>query len=158
MRASIYVLPLLLIGSLSMASLPRLDADALFGTRAFVGAPHSEAISMPVEAGGETAASELSLVEGCRGWIDASAPSLRIDFQQSGAENIELQVDATQRNALIVNSSDGRWYCATSNAEHQSLLRLLAPNTGQIDIWVGIFQEGKASTSVTVRVANPAHP
>lgn len=158
MRASISVFVLLAFGFLSAGSLPRLDAHALFGTRAFVGAPHSEAISMPVEAGGTTAASDLKLGSDCRGWIDATAPALRIDFQQSDDVDLEIHVDASEKNALIINGSDGRWHCAPSNSEHQSAIRLLKPNTGQIDVWVGVFQEARAATTVTVRVPAQAQP
>lgn len=155
MRAFFLLPSILCAALLTSGSLPRLDAEASFGTRAFVAAPTSIALQMPVQAGGDVAASELGLGSDCRGFIQGAAPSVRIDFQQADAFDLWLSVVADARHSLVVNSSDGQWYCAQSSTDHRSYIRLAHPNSGQIDIWVGAFSERFVPAVVTIGTQDP---
>ena len=121
-------------------------------------APGVEAIELPVEAGGEAIASELSLGSDCRGYITGDAPSVRIDLQQSGATGVILELQSNAQNALIINASDGRWYCARSNGQHRSRVELPNPNTGQMDIWTASFSEALLPSTLRVQVIDALTP
>lgn len=124
-----------LLGSAS-AHAQRFDALPRFGSHALRATPAGRELDLPVEAGGDTSTSDLRLAAACRGYIDAAAPTLRIDYLQHGAGDVVFEVQSDARTALIINGSDGVWYCAQPDPEGRTALRLADPNSGQIDVWL----------------------
>lgn len=148
------MLSLLAWTSIVSASLtqPRFDQAATNGRHHLAGEVDAAPLRIAVRAGGKLVASDLQLGEACRGYISADSTNVRVEFEQSEDASIEIELESTQRNSLIVNGPDGRWHCALSDDDHKSTLRIDATNSGQIDIWAGSFNDTRRdAATLTVR-------
>lgn len=81
---------------------------------------------------------ELNLGVECSGLIVSTAPLLRIQYVQPQGEpqRSHIAVEGVSENvkALLVNSSDGSWYCANA-VDGKVRWEIFGPNSGQIDVW-----------------------
>lgn len=135
---------------------PRFDQEATEGEHPLVGDVDAAPLSLVVQAGGELIASELKLGEDCRGYISKDATNVRVYFEDPENASVEIVLESEHRNALIINSTDGQWYCAQSDKNHRSVVRLDAPNKGQIDIWAANFNETRRDeATLTIRPILP---
>lgn len=74
----------------------------------------------------------------CEGFIDSSAPLLRLLYTRptlaEARARVVVQAQSEGVQALLVNSSNGRWYCV--RPENGVLAWSIDdPNSGQIDVW-----------------------
>lgn len=135
-------------------ALPRLDGVPTFGTLYFAVTPDAAPLTVPVQAGGDVAASTLELHPDCRGYIQGAAPTLRLNLTQPGAHDLQIQLQAEARSSLVVNGSDGRWYCARPGTTTR--VTLPRPNSGQLDIWAGGFTELPHNATLTIAAETSA--
>lgn len=136
-------------------ALPRLDGVPAFGTLLFALSPDATPIAVQVQAGGDVAASALQLHPDCRGYIQGAAPTVRLNLTQPGAHDLTIQLEADARSSLVVNGSDGRWYCASAGKD--TTVTLARPNSGQLDIWAGAFTELPHDATLTI-ATRPSAP
>lgn len=96
----------------------------------------SDVVSAALQPG--TSLDELNLGVDCSGLIVSSAPLLRIQYVQSQRETqkSKIAIEGVSENvkALLVNSSNGTWYCAGA-VDGKVRWEILSPNSGQIDVW-----------------------
>lgn len=97
-----------------------------------------------VQAGGAINAVELGAA--CAGFI-ADAPDFRLGYAAGAGLPLILSVDSTTDTMLVVNAPDGHWYCDNDGGETggNPMVRFSAPQSGQYDVWVGVYASGPAS-------------
>jgi serine protease Do/protease YdgD len=91
-----------------------------------------------VTAGGRISADRLGA--NCTGTI-ADAPDLRVNYT---AGNFPLYIFAQSRadTTLVVNLPDGTWICNDDFDGLNPGIVMNRPQSGQYDIWVGVFDGG----------------
>lgn len=135
---------------------PRFDQDTASGEHLLVGDVDATPLTLRVEAGGDLIASELKLGGDCRGYMSKASTNVRVYFEQPENASVEIALQSAHRNALIINGTDGQWHCAQSDKGHRAIVRLDAPNQGQIDIWAANFSETRRDeATLTIRAITP---
>ncbi len=94
--------------------------------------------TVQITAGGTRSAAQLG--PGCLGTI-ADAPDVRLNYT---AGNFPLYIFAQSRVdvTLVVNLPDGRWACNDDFDGTNPGLVFQRPQSGQYDIWLGVYQGG----------------
>lgn len=128
----------------------RFDALARFGSHVLRATPSARELQIALQAGGETATRDLRMADACRGYIDPAAPTVRIDYVQHGQGDVVFEVQSDAPTMLVVNGSDGVWYCAQPDPDGRTVMRLSRPNSGQIDLWVGTPTAGSQAAHLRV--------
>jgi len=96
--------------------------------------------SVEVTAGGPLPASEVD--DSCRGSVTA-APTHRL-YYEAGVFPLYMWVVSDTDTTLVVSGPDGTWFCDDDGAERpfDPALGWDEPQSGQYDIWVGVFGGG----------------
>lgn len=127
----------LVVGS---AASQNFDLQPSFGTIVLASGFTPDPRYVNVTAGGGIRADRLG--PDCTGTI-ANAPDLRLHYT---AGNLPLYIFAQSAAdvTLVVNLPDGTWVCNDDHVGTDPGIVLLRPQSGQYDIWVGVFGGGRA--------------
>ena len=120
------------------AASQNLFADPLYGTLTLSGGFTPDPASVQVQAGGPDSATPLG--PGCEGYINNSAPDVRLEFQP-GERPLFLYVEAETDTTLAVNLPNGQWVCNDDSQGLNPGLVVQPAMPGQYDIWVGTFEQ-----------------
>jgi hypothetical protein len=128
-------------------------AEPLYGTHnlntGFT--PDPQAVS--VQAGGDTDASTLGLVDPtggpCRGYITVAQPDVRLNFTSGTTFPLRFYVQSTADTTLLVNMPDASWRCNDDAVGLNPVVDIPvgAVQTGQYDIWVGTYNPGTSQAA-----------
>jgi hypothetical protein len=142
----LFVLP-----SFAMAQKKKLDytkaptygeikLDASFG---------QEAYNHEITSGGEINSSYLG--EGCSGYV-SEGPDFRLQWSGSSSRlAIGFIADDSSKDAtILINLPNGNWLCNDDANGLNPEVILERPVAGQIDIWIGSYEEGKYITGKLV--------
>jgi len=109
--------------------------------------------SVPMLAGGnQNAASTIG--GNCVGFV-AEAPDLRLLYT-AGGEPLVFSVTSETDTTLVISDPDGNWICNDdSGGSLNPRIALMAPASGEYNIWVGTYSEG-AFGDATLEIAETA--
>ncbi len=120
------------------------NATPLYGTLNLDAGFTPDPQRVDLQAGGSTNARTLNLGSGCVGYIATSQPDVRVRYVPGRYDTLSFHVTSNVDTTLIINGPNGQWYC---NDDFDGSLnpRVLfnPPRSGQYDIWVGTYQEGR---------------
>lgn len=136
LAASLAVPALAQSGSLNTHGTPN------FGARSVTPGFTPDPMNVNVTSGGGIDASQAHLAGGCTGWV-TSQPDFRINL--TAADDF-LRVYATGGGdtTLIINRANGSWICNDdSYGGTNPSIDLRNEGAGQIDVWVGSYQNGE---------------
>jgi hypothetical protein len=113
------------------------NADPNFGTINLATGFTPDPQIVQVRSGGELNAGSIS--QSCAGFI-SNAPDVRLNFT-AGSLPLIISVAADADTTLVVNGSDGSWYCDDDSGVNglNPMVRFNSPKSGQYDIWVGTY-------------------
>jgi len=135
--------------------------DPTFGEASFGTSSTRTLQSIDIVAGGAIQADEAIGIDengnACEGMI-ASAPDFRVQYSSDRAPLIFL-ARGREDLTLAIRAPDGKWYCDDDGAGgHDSLITLAEPQSGQYDVWVGVFHGGLFEASLIVSEAEALLP
>jgi hypothetical protein len=135
-------------GGASNGETPDFSLDPAYGSielaAGFTPDPHTVAIA----AGGELDASNLG-VPGCVGSI-ARAPDFRVNWTAGpGNRPLIFSVNSAADTTIVVNDATGNWICDDDggNEGMNPSVRIENPQSGQYDVWVGVYGGGELQES-----------
>ncbi|KPQ40811.1 MAG: hypothetical protein HLUCCO16_00340 [Phormidium sp. OSCR] len=119
-----------------------LGANPLYGTIDLTAGFTPDPYPVDVMPGGSTNASNLDLGSDCVGFINASNPDVRVNYQAGNFSFLSFAVSGGGDTTLLINGPDGNWYCNDDFAGSVSPKVMFEPaQSGEYDIWVGTFGE-----------------
>lgn len=119
-----------------------LGANPLYGTVDLTAGFTPDPYSVDVMPGGSTNAANLNLGSDCVGFINASNPDVRVNYQAGRFGLLSFSVTGGGDTTLLINGPDGNWYCNDDFGESVSPKVIFEPaQSGEYDIWVGTFGE-----------------
>ena len=134
-------------GSLLMAQ--DFTAEPLYGNLTLVTGFTPDPQSLEVRAGGSDDVSGLAIVDptggSCRGFINAAAPDVRVNYTAGTTYPIRFYVQSAADTTLLVNLPDTSWRCSDDYAGFNPLVNIDSPPSGQYDIWIGTYSAGAPS-------------
>lgn len=165
MILSVVVLAALMVSGALFAQ--NFNAEPLYGTYNLTTGftPDPQAVS--VQAGGETDASMLGLVDPtggpCRGYIAAGQPDVRLNFTSGTTFPLRLYVQSASDTTLVVNLPDTTWRCNDDAVGLNPVVDLPVGQvqSGQYDIWIGTYNAGQpqpATLHITELTTNGPTP
>ena len=94
-----------------------------------------------------TTSASMRLGNSCTGFINASQPDYRLNYDADYSGNTQLVFNtyANVDTTLVINGPDGRWYCNDDFNGRDPQVLLTRPLSGQYDIWVGVFGHSQVS-------------
>ncbi len=120
-----------------------IGADPLYGTFNLSVGFTPDPYPVDLMPGGTTNASNLDLGNDCVGFINASNPDVRVNYQAGDFSFLSFNVVGGGDTTLLINGPDGGWYCNDDFDGSVSPTVMFEPaRSGQYDIWVGTFGEG----------------
>jgi hypothetical protein len=127
--------------STAVLAQPNFNREPSFGTinlnANFAGDPRV----IDVTAGGRLDAATIH--EGCVGSV-ANAPDVRLNYS-AGSLPLIISVASDSDTTLAINGPDGQWYCDDDSGEGVNpSVRFDSPGTGQYDIYIGHYQQGRS--------------
>lgn len=96
---------------------------------------------LPLRTHGALHVAPMRIGAGCRGYTDAQ-PSAIIRFSGAGSF-LRFFVRSETDVTLIVHDPNGRFFCnddAVPGRNHQPMVDLYQPRSGQYDVWVGTHE------------------
>lgn len=130
-----------------------VGANPLYGTVSLTAGFTPDPYPVDVMPGGTTNATNLSLGSECVGFINASNPDVRVNYQAGEFSFLSFAIRGGGDTTLLINGPDGRWYCNDDFGGSVSPNVMFEPaQSGQYDIWVGTFGEdsgGSAQLRIT---------
>lgn len=100
-----------------------------------------------IVAGGDMDASAIG--GECVGYI-ASAPDYRLIYR-AGEHPLTIEAEGEEDLTLVVSGPDGGWHCDDDSAGYTDpRIRFRNPQSGQYDIWIGVFDGGTAASILSV--------
>ncbi len=109
-----------------------------FGSTALNSGFLPDPFNVSLTAGGSLDAASV----GCMGSI-ANAPDYRMQW---GGGRVTIGANSSSDTTLVVNAPDGSWYCSDDvNGFNPALV---FNQSGQFDIWVGVYNGGTASATL----------
>lgn len=142
----------------TIADAQNLAVPALAGTLEIHPAAQALADERAARINALTDTRTLPVAAQCTGFIDDTAPTLRILYQIPRTHEIDHQllVETEHANtvALLINGPDGSWHCVTQQDARTQWLQH-RPIRGQIDIWAVQRRPGTAELSLRVQTLAP---
>ncbi|MGM0455858.1 MAG: hypothetical protein ACQERW_06790, partial [Cyanobacteriota bacterium] len=130
-----------------------VGANPLYGTVNLTVGFTPDPYPVDVMPGGSTNASNLDLGSDCVGFINASNPDVRVNYEAGNSSFLSFNVTGGGDTTLLINGPDGNWYCNDDFDGAVSPRVMFQPAlSGQYDIWVGTFGEssgGGAQLQIT---------
>lgn len=117
------------------------SAPPTYGTIDLSGGFSPDPFTQWVAAGGADAVPDLG--PGCRGYVNATAPDLDLDFE-AGSLPLNIYVRSDTDVTLIVNQPDGSWICSDDADGSNPHIRLERPQSGTYNIWIGTYAPSSA--------------
>jgi hypothetical protein len=127
---------------------PDYSLNPAYGTIDLVSGFTPDPHTVPIAAGGSIDAAVLGQ-PGCVGWI-ARAPDYRVNWTAgSGSLPLIFSVAAEADTTLVINDAQGNWLCDDDggNGGLNPAITIVAPVSGQYDIWVGTYAQGDLQQS-----------
>lgn len=126
------------VATLGASQAQDFSRNPSFGTHNLQAGFAPDPYMMDVRAGGTIEASRLG--NNCTGTI-ANAPDVRVNYT---AGNFPLYIFGRSRadTTLVVNLPNGNWICNDDFEELNPGIVLNRPESGQYDIWLGVFEGG----------------
>ena len=133
-------------GAVSLAQ--DYNATPLYGTLNLDAGFTPDPQRVDVQAGGSTNARTLNLGSGCVGYIATSQPDVRVNYEAGRYDTLSFHVTSNVDTTLIINGPNGQWHC-NDDFDGSVNPRVLfnPPGSGQYDIWVGTYQEGRTHSA-----------
>ena len=125
------------------ASGPDYTADPTYGTVDIQSGFDPDPNSNELIAGGD----DPVTISGCNGFILASAPDLRVNYESSELP-VSFYVTSDVDTTLVISLPDGEWACDDDTNERDPAVTLQSPESGQYDIWVGTYNQGENSEAL----------
>ncbi len=92
---------------------------------------------------------------GCVGSVDA-APHVRIQYEAGSVFPLNIFAISEEEDlTLIVNDPDGSWLCSDDYSDEHPAVLIEVPESGQYDIWVGVYGGGAAAATLYVSELTP---
>lgn len=87
---------------------------------------------------------------GCSGMTTA-APTYRVAYTNTtNAALLRIYAESSDDTTLIVNAPDGNWHCVDDTFGLNPAVDFQNPQTGQYDIWVGVYGGGQTSAALGI--------
>ena len=136
------------------AASQNIFADPLYGTLTLSGGFAPDPATVQVQAGGADSATPLG--PGCVGYINNSAPDVRLEFQ-AGQRPLFISVESQSDTTLAVNLPNGQWVCNDDSQGLNPGLVVQPAMSGQYDIWVGTYEQTGTSPATLLVSEISAH-
>lgn len=96
-----------------------------------------------VRAGGRDAVPS-SLGSGCRGYVNAAAPDVDLNYS-AGGYPLNIYARSSSDVTLIINQPDGSWICNDDANGTNPHVRIEKPMSGNYNIWIGTYSQSSSS-------------
>ena len=139
----------------ALASADDLDlgAEPRYGTLSLSSGFTDDPRTVNLQAGGSTSVGDLGA--GCAGSAD-TAPHVRIQYEAGTVFPLNLYAVSDAADlTLIVNLPDGSWMCSDDYSDEHPAILIETPESGQYDIWVGVYSGGSAAGTLYVSELEP---
>jgi hypothetical protein len=118
-----------------------------FGVRNVTPGFTPDPMNVNVTSGGSIDASGANLAPGCTGWV-TSQPDFRINLTAAD-DFLRIYATGGGDTTLIINRANGSWACNDdSYGGTNPSVDLRNEGAGQIDVWVGSYQNGQQVRAV----------
>ena len=138
-----------LLAAGALVAAPNFANDPLYGTVELAGGFMPDPHTVQVTAGGPDNVREMGIGATCVGYISASQPDVRLNFQ-AGSLPLTIKAASNADTTIVINAPDGSWHC---NDDFEGLnpgVRFQPALSGQYDIWVGTYSQGTAPAQVLI--------
>lgn len=108
-----------------------------------------------VFAGGADAVPSLG--SECRGYVNASAPDVDLNFQAGGMP-LNIYVSADTDVTLVINRPDGSWICSDDVDGSDPRVVMQKPQSGNYNIWIGTYSPSTGTLPASVLYVSELSP
>ncbi len=120
---------------------PDFNRPPSFGTISLSAGFADDPRVINVTAGGRLNAASID--SACVGSV-ANSPDVRLNYE-AGELPLIISVASDADTTLVINGPDGSWYCDDDSGEGSNpSVRFNNPGSGQYDIYVGHYQQGRS--------------
>lgn len=133
-----------LAASAPLVQAQTLDAEPQFGSLSLASGFSPDPSLREFVPGGNDSARELP--PECVGYINASQPDFRLNFQ-AGSDSLGVLVNSSADTTLLVSDPAGNWHCnddAIFLADTNPGVQIAEPLSGDYHIWVGTYEQDVA--------------
>ncbi len=142
MRRTILLLAAATTISTAALAQPDFTRRPSFGTINLAAGFDDDPRIINVTAGGRLDAATID--SACVGSV-ANSPDVRLNYSGAGEFPLIISVASDADTTLVINGPDGRWYCDDDSGEGSNpSVRFNNPGSGQYDIYVGHYQQGRS--------------
>ena len=142
-------LSLIPISGLIAQSFPDTSANPLYGTANLSNGFSPNPYSIGIAAGGSVNSRDLNLGTYCTGYITASQPDFRVNYQPDifNQSTLIFAADSSTDTTLLINDPNGSWHCADDTDGLNPRVNFSSPQSGQYDVWVGVITRNDTRTA-----------
>jgi hypothetical protein len=130
----------------NFANAQDMSAPATYGEISLTSGFTPDPYSVSLTAGGSIDASTVNA--SCVGKI-ANAPDFQLTYT-AGSFPLIISVASESDTTLVINGSDGSWYCVDDVDGFNPKVVFPTPGSGVYDIWVGTYGDSLAPATLNI--------